>query len=84
MRPLRRAADDQPRDRGPPHVRNLTGRSTCFVAARGGTVQWNGFQSAAGYYVVIDLKRSKQDHMYQGGKPRRSVTRKLKRWDGWS
>jgi murein DD-endopeptidase MepM/ murein hydrolase activator NlpD len=101
-----------------------------LVAARGGTVQWNKFQSRAGYYVVIDLKGSKMDHMYahlkkrsplkkgtrvktgqkigkvgqsgnasgchlhfemwsgpgwyEGGKPRRNVTRKLKAWDRWS
>jgi murein DD-endopeptidase MepM/ murein hydrolase activator NlpD len=43
-------------------------------AARGGKVQVKAFQSAAGYYVVIDNKGSKKDfaymHMEQRGRPR--------------
>ncbi|MGH2950854.1 MAG: M23 family metallopeptidase [Solirubrobacterales bacterium] len=34
------------------------------VAARGGTVQWNKTQSAAGNYLVIDGKGTRTDHMY--------------------
>lgn len=37
---------------------------TKLVAARGGKVQWNKSQSAAGYYLVIDLKGTGKDHMY--------------------
>lgn len=37
---------------------------TKLVAARGGKVQWNKFQSAAGWYLVIDLKGNGKDHMY--------------------
>jgi Peptidase family M23 len=33
-------------------------------AARGGRVQWNRTHSAAGYYLVIDGKRTKRDFMY--------------------
>ena len=33
-------------------------------AARGGRVQWNRSHSAAGYYLVIDGKRTKRDFMY--------------------
>jgi murein DD-endopeptidase MepM/ murein hydrolase activator NlpD len=35
-----------------------------LYAARGGRVQWNKTHSAAGHYLVIDLKGSKVDHMY--------------------
>jgi murein DD-endopeptidase MepM/ murein hydrolase activator NlpD len=37
---------------------------TKIVAARGGTVQTNAFQSAAGYYVVIDGKKTGEDYVY--------------------
>ena len=104
---------------------------TPLVAARGGRVQFSGYQGGgAGYYVVIDAKGSGRDyaylHMqdralvaegdrvltgqqigfvgntgnssgchlhfeiwsapgwYEGGKFLPSVTRELKKWDGWS
>jgi len=34
------------------------------VAARGGTVQYAGYQGAAGNYIVIDQKGSGEDNMY--------------------
>lgn len=37
---------------------------TKIVAARGGTVQVNAYQSAAGYYVVIDGKKTGKDYVY--------------------
>jgi murein DD-endopeptidase MepM/ murein hydrolase activator NlpD len=37
---------------------------TPLVAARGGTVQYSGYQSAAGNYIVIDGKGSSLDFMY--------------------
>jgi len=37
---------------------------TKIVAARGGRVQVNAYQSAAGYYVVIDGKKTGQDYVY--------------------
>jgi murein DD-endopeptidase MepM/ murein hydrolase activator NlpD len=37
---------------------------TPLVAARGGTVQYSGYQSAAGNYVVIDGKGTTFDFMY--------------------
>lgn len=37
---------------------------TKIVAARGGTVQVNAYQSAAGYYVVIDGKKTGEDYVY--------------------
>ena len=37
---------------------------TPLVAARGGTVQYSGFQSAAGNYIVIDGKGTGFDFMY--------------------
>jgi murein DD-endopeptidase MepM/ murein hydrolase activator NlpD len=37
---------------------------TPLVAARGGTVQYSGYQSAAGNYVVIDGKGTSLDFMY--------------------
>jgi murein DD-endopeptidase MepM/ murein hydrolase activator NlpD len=37
---------------------------TPLVAARGGTVQYSGYQAAAGNYVVIDGKRTPNDFMY--------------------
>ncbi len=37
---------------------------TPLVAARGGTVQYSGYQGAAGNYVVIDGKGSSLDFMY--------------------
>jgi murein DD-endopeptidase MepM/ murein hydrolase activator NlpD len=46
---------------------------TKLVAARAGTVQWKAYQSAAGYYVVIDSKHDKHDFMYAHLKRRASV-----------
>ncbi len=47
---------------------------TKIVAARGGTIQTNAYQSAAGYYLVIDGKKTGQDfvymHMERGGRPK--------------
>lgn len=37
---------------------------TKIVAARGGKVQVNAYQSAAGYYVVIDGKKTGEDYVY--------------------
>jgi hypothetical protein len=37
---------------------------TKLVAARGGTVQYAGYQGAAGNYIVIDQKGSGEDNMY--------------------
>jgi murein DD-endopeptidase MepM/ murein hydrolase activator NlpD len=37
---------------------------TPLVAARGGTVQYSGYQSAAGNYIVIDGKGTTLDFMY--------------------
>jgi murein DD-endopeptidase MepM/ murein hydrolase activator NlpD len=37
---------------------------TKIVAARGGRVQTNAYQSAAGYYVVIDGKKTGEDYVY--------------------
>jgi murein DD-endopeptidase MepM/ murein hydrolase activator NlpD len=37
---------------------------TPIVAARGGTVQYAGFQAAAGNYVVIDGRNAPFDFMY--------------------
>ena len=35
-----------------------------LVAARGGKVQYNAYQSSAGNYLVIDLRGSGEDHAY--------------------
>ena len=47
---------------------------TKIVAARGGRVQVNAYQSAAGYYVVIDGAKTGQDyfyaHMLRRGRPK--------------
>lgn len=43
---------------------------TPLVAARGGKVQANQFQSAAGFYIVIDEAGSKEDHFYAHMKKR--------------
>jgi peptidase M23-like protein len=47
---------------------------TKIVAARGGRVQTNAYQSAAGYYVVIDGKKTGEDyaymHMEKKGRPK--------------
>ncbi len=47
---------------------------TRIVAARGGRVQTKAYQSAAGYYVVIDARGTGQDyvymHMERGDRPR--------------
>jgi murein DD-endopeptidase MepM/ murein hydrolase activator NlpD len=37
---------------------------TPLVAARGGTVQYTGYQGAAGNYIVIDQKGSQEDNAY--------------------
>lgn len=37
---------------------------TKLVAARGGTIQYNGYQGSAGNYVVIDQKGSAEDNAY--------------------
>jgi hypothetical protein len=37
---------------------------TKLVAARGGTVQYSGYQGLAGNYIVIDQKGSGEDNMY--------------------
>ena len=37
---------------------------TPLIAARGGTVQYSGYQSAAGNYIVIDGKGTSLDFMY--------------------
>jgi hypothetical protein len=37
---------------------------TKLVAARGGAIQYNGYQGAAGNYVVIDQKASAEDNAY--------------------
>jgi murein DD-endopeptidase MepM/ murein hydrolase activator NlpD len=37
---------------------------TPLIAARGGTVQYSGYQSAAGNYIVIDGKGTSMDFMY--------------------
>jgi murein DD-endopeptidase MepM/ murein hydrolase activator NlpD len=46
---------------------------TEIEAARGGTVQWKRYQSAAGYYLVIDGKATGRDfvymHMKKKGRP---------------
>jgi murein DD-endopeptidase MepM/ murein hydrolase activator NlpD len=48
---------------------------TPLVAARGGRVQAKSFQSAAGYYVVIDGKGTGHDYAYMHLRRRASVTR---------
>ena len=42
----------------------MTDCGTKLVAARGGTVQYAGYQGAAGNYIVIDQKGSAEDNMY--------------------
>jgi murein DD-endopeptidase MepM/ murein hydrolase activator NlpD len=42
---------------------------TKIVAARGGRVQVNAYQSAAGYYVVIDGAKTGQDYVYMHMQP---------------
>ncbi len=37
---------------------------TRLVAARGGKVQWNRYQDAAGYYLVIDGRKTGVDYVY--------------------
>jgi murein DD-endopeptidase MepM/ murein hydrolase activator NlpD len=38
---------------------------TPLVAARGGRIQWNGYQAGgAGYYLVIDGKKTSHDYVY--------------------
>ena len=37
---------------------------TRLEAARGGRVQYAGYQSSAGYYLVIDARMSKRDYVY--------------------
>jgi hypothetical protein len=101
-----------------------------LVAARGGRVQYSGYQGAAGYYLVVDGKGTRRDYVYmhlqrrgraregarvrtgdrighvgqtgnasgchlhfelwskpgwyEGGRPMRSVTKRMKKWDRWS
>jgi murein DD-endopeptidase MepM/ murein hydrolase activator NlpD len=42
----------------------LAACGTPIVAARGGRVQWNAYQSAAGNYIVIDGKGTGHDYVY--------------------
>jgi murein DD-endopeptidase MepM/ murein hydrolase activator NlpD len=42
----------------------MAGCGTPLVAARGGTVQYSGYQGAAGNYIVIDGKGTTSDFMY--------------------
>jgi murein DD-endopeptidase MepM/ murein hydrolase activator NlpD len=42
----------------------FAGCGTPLEAARGGKVQFNGYHSAAGYYVVIDGKKTGRDYAY--------------------
>ena len=42
----------------------LAACGTKLVAARGGTVQYAGYQGAAGNYIVIDQKGSGEDNIY--------------------
>ena len=37
---------------------------TPLVAARGGRVQWKAYHSSAGYYLVIDGKKTGRDYAY--------------------
>ena len=37
---------------------------TPLVAARGGRVQWKAYHSSAGYYLVIDGKKTSRDYAY--------------------
>ena len=46
---------------------------TPLVAARGGTVKFSGFHSAAGYYVVIDSKGTGVDNAYMHLRERADV-----------
>jgi murein DD-endopeptidase MepM/ murein hydrolase activator NlpD len=46
---------------------------TPLVAARGGTVKFSGFHSAAGYYVVIDGKGTGADNAYMHLRQRADV-----------
>jgi hypothetical protein len=46
---------------------------TPLVAARGGTVKFSGFHSAAGYYVVIDGKGTGEDNAYMHLRQRADV-----------
>jgi hypothetical protein len=46
---------------------------TPLVAARGGTVKYSGFHSAAGYYVVIDGKGTGVDNAYMHLRQRADV-----------
>ncbi len=48
---------------------------TPLVAARGGKVQFNGSQSAAGNYLVIDGKGTQRDYMYAHMKKRSKFKR---------
>jgi murein DD-endopeptidase MepM/ murein hydrolase activator NlpD len=55
----------------------LAACGTRLVAARGGRVQWNSYQSAAGNYLVIDGKGTGHDYVYMHMK-KRSPLRKGK------
>jgi murein DD-endopeptidase MepM/ murein hydrolase activator NlpD len=43
---------------------------TPLVAARGGRVQWKAYHSSAGYYLVIDGKKTGHDYVYMHLKKR--------------
>jgi murein DD-endopeptidase MepM/ murein hydrolase activator NlpD len=46
-----------------------------LVAARGGRVQWKAYHSAAGYYLVIDGKKTGRDYVYMHLKKRSRLHR---------
>ena len=52
---------------------------TPLVVARGGTVQFAGFHSAAGYYVVIDGKGTGTDYAYMHLREKADVVRRRPR-----
>ena len=49
---------------------------TPLVAARGGRVQWKAYHASAGYYLVIDGKRTGHDYAYMHLKKRSRLDRK--------
>jgi len=48
---------------------------TPLVAARGGRVQWKAYHSSAGYYLVIDGKKTGRDYAYMHLKKRSRLHR---------